>query len=475
MGAGLTVKRLARRSPLPQRGIVHLGPGAFFRAFNAVYTEEAMAAEGGNWGIAAVGLRSRTAYDQLAPQGGAYTSITLGSGQRRVIGAIADVQVADGDEAREEILAGMADPKIKIISLTITEKGYGYDPTTGGLDPSHPGIAADLADPSRPQSAVGVLVAALRRRRQLGGGPVSVLSCDNLPGNGSIARAVVVEFARAANLPDLAAWIEEAVTFPATMVDRITPATTEVDIAQLAHEAGYFDPACVVHERFRQWVIEDNFAAGRPAWEAGGAQFVASVSAHETMKLRCLNGTHSTLAYLGHLAGHETIADAVADPPFAALIERLWREEILPTVPQPEGEDLPAYCRALMARYRDRAIRHRTWQIAMDGSQKLPQRILGTIADALAAGRVPKGLCLAVAGWMRYVSGVDEQGRPIDVRDPLAAQLRAAAGSVEAMLALDAVFPPALAADPRFRDALAAAHRSLAEDGARVAIGRYLG
>ena len=201
------------------------------------------------------------------------------------------------------------------------------------------------------------------------------------------------------------------------MVDRITPATTRSDLDRIAAAEGQLDLAAVVHEPFRQWVIEDDFPSGRPDW-AVRAQFVSDVERHELMKLRCLNGTHSTLAYLGYLAGHETISDAVAEPAFSALCRRLWRDEILPTLPAPEGEDLPAYCESLLDRYRNPAIRHRTWQIAMDGSQKLPQRLLGTISDRLAAGTVPQGLCLAVAGWMRYVAGTDEAG-PIDVRDPV--------------------------------------------------------
>jgi fructuronate reductase len=265
------------------------------------------------------------------------------------------------------------------------------------------------------------------------------------------------------------------------MVDRITPATTESDIQKLEQLEGYHDAACVFHEAFRQWVIEDDFVAGRPDWDKAGAQFVRDVEAHETMKLRCLNGTHSTLAYLGYLAGHETIADAVADPDFAALCETLWSEEILPTVPQPEGEDLQAYCRSLMARYRDRSLRHRTWQIAMDGSQKLPQRILGTIRDTLAAGREVPGLCLVVAAWMRYVGGVDEAGRPIDVRDPLADRLRAAsdgagdaAGKVAALVAMKEVFGTDLPADPRFRTGVVAAYGTLLAKGAAGAVRGYL-
>ncbi len=468
--------RLTRTGPTPKPGIVHLGPGAFFRAFNAVYTEDAMAAEPGDWGITAVSLRSPTARDQLAPQGGAFTSIILGPDGRipRIIGSIASVLVAPQNPSA--VLDAMADPAIRIVSLTITEKGYCHAPATGRLTLDHPDIAHDLTDPEAPKSAIGFLAHALNRRRQVGTPPFTVLSCDNLPDNGALTRRVVLDFAESLD-PALAAWIETLVPFPATMVDRITPATTEADIAWLAETEGYHDPACVVHEPFRQWVVEDKFATGRPAWHAAGAQFVTSVAAHETTKLRCLNGTHSTLAYLGYLAGYETIAETVGDPSFAALCNRLWADEILPTVSQPEGEDLPAYCASLLTRYRNPAIRHRTWQIAMDGSQKLPQRLLGTIADRLAQGSVPKGLCLAVAGWMRYVGGLDETGQPIDVRDPLADRLRAAsdsapdvAGKVMALLGIEDVFPVDLATDSSFREAVTAAYESLFRDGAKATV-----
>ena len=237
-----------------------------------------------------------------------------------------------------------------------------------------------------------------------------------------------------------------------------------------------------MHEPFRQWVIEDDFADGRPAWEVAGAQFVRDVEAHETMKLRCLNGTHSALAYLGYLAGYQTIAETVADPAYAALCHKLWHDEILPTVPRPEGEDLAAYCAALLDRYRNPGIRHRTWQIAMDGSQKLPQRILGTVRDALAAGRVPTGLCLVVAAWIRYVGGIDETGAPIDVRDPLASALRAASdsadtpeGKVAALLGVTQVFDPVLAADTRFRAGVTDAYVRLAGQGSRATVAEWTG
>lgn len=473
--------RLTRTGARPPRpGIVHLGPGAFFRAFNTVYTHDAMAACGGDWGIIAVSLRSPDARDQLVPQGCVYTSVTLGESGRsaRVIGSVAQVLVAPEDP--ETVIAAMADPAVKIVSLTVTEKGYCHDPATGRLLQDHPDIRHDLDHPAEPRSMPGLVVAALSRRRADGTGPFTVLSCDNLPSNGRLAGGVIKAFAAARDAA-LADWIAAQVPFPSTMVDRITPATTDADVARLADDEGYHDPACVTHEAFRQWVIEDNFTAGRPAWEEAGAQVVANVDRHETMKLRCLNGTHSTLAYLGYLAGYETIADTVADPDFAGLCRKLWSEEIVPTVPRPEGEDLEQYCDALMGRYTDRSIRHRTWQIAMDGSQKLPQRILGTIRDNLAAGRRPRGLCLAVAGWMRYVGGIDDAGDTIDVRDPMAEQLRAAcdaaatpSGKVNALLAFRDVFGEALPADDRFRDDVTTSFEALERDGAARTVRAFL-
>ncbi len=477
MGAGLRGKpRLTRSGPVPKVGIVHLGPGAFFRAFNAAYTDEAMEHAGGDWGILAVSLRSTTARDQLDPQGGVFTSVTLEPDglKPRVISSIARTLVAPEDP--RAVVAAMADPAVKIVSLTITEKGYCVSPATGALDLTHPDITHDLLHPDVPRSAIGFIVVALHARRAAGHGAFTVLSCDNLPSNGALARAITLEFARLCD-GDLADWIAKTTRFPATMVDRITPATTPDDIARLAELTEVYDPACVLHEGFRQWVIEDDFVDERPAWDLAGAQFVGSVEAHETMKLRCLNGTHSTLAYLGYLAGYDTIAQTVADPDFAALCDMLWRDEITPTLTQPDGEDLPAYCASLMKRYQNPAIQHLTWQIAMDGSQKLPQRLLGTIADNLAAGRTPSGLILAVAGWMRYVGGQDENGGVIDVRDPSADALQHASDSAQnnadkvvALLAFGDVFPDALAQDVRFRDLLTQAYETLVAQGAKAAV-----
>ncbi|MEY1557148.1 mannitol dehydrogenase family protein [Yoonia sp. R2331] len=470
--------RLTRSGPPPKVGIVHLGPGAFFRAFNAVYTHEAMETDKGDWGILAVSLRSPTARDQLNPQGGTYTAVTLG-GQGMVpkqIESIAGVLVAPEDP--KAVVDAMADPAVKIVSLTITEKGYCRSPSTGRLDETHPDIAHDLAGLEAPVSAIGFIVAALAARRKAGVAPFTVLSCDNLPSNGALVRDIVQAFARLFDA-DLARWIEEHVVFPSTMVDRITPATTPDDRKVLSELTGYQDEACVFHEPFRQWVIEDRFPQGKPAWGKVGAQMVTSVHAHEVMKLRCLNGAHSMLAYLGYLAGYDTIAETVADPHFAALCQNVWRDEIIPTVPQPDGEDLTAYCATLMERFKDPAIRHRTWQIATDGSQKLPQRILGTFADNLAQGRSPKGLALAVAGWMRYVGGVDENGGDIDVRDPLAQTLRktsesaqSATGKVQALLDVEDVFAPRFAQDAQVQRLLSDAYDDLVNLGAKAAVQR---
>lgn len=471
--------RLMRDGPAPGTGIVHFGPGAFFRAFNAAFTHEAMEMAGGDWGIEAVSLKSPTARDQLLPQGGVYTAVELGpEGEtHKIITSIANVLVASEDPSA--VVKVLTNPKVKIVSLTITEKGYGYDPTTKGLDLTHPDIAADLADPSGRRSAVCLIAAALEARRLSGTPPFTVMSCDNLPSNGHVTKTVVRDFAKHV-FPDLVDWIAQHGAFPSTMVDRITPATTNEDLAELEKAIGYHDPAAVFHEPFRQWVIEDSFVSGRPAWDRAGAQFVQSVDAHETMKLRCLNGTHSALAYLGYLAGHQTIAGTIAAPGFTAFCEYLWQSEILPTVPQPEGEDLQAYTDALLARYRNPNIQHRTWQIAMDGSQKLPQRLLGTVRDHLKDGHLPTGLCLVVAAWMRYVGGVDETGAPIDVRDPMADRLKQASdaasgavGKVEALLSVTEVFGRDLAASEAFRDAVTAAYQRLEDQGAATAVSDF--
>ena len=341
--------------------------------------------------------------------------------------------------------------------------------------PAHPDIVHDLAHPTAPRSAVGMLVAALRARRSTGAAPFTVLCCDNLPHNGRVLAGLAGDFAAAAGDDALAAWIEAETAFPSAMVDRIVPALTDADIADAERLLGLHDAAPVSHEPFRQWVIEDRFGpGGRPAWERAGVQIVADVAPFEHMKLRLLNGAHSALAYLGYLAGHETIPDAVADPVLRGYVQALWRE-IVPMVPAPPGVDLHAYTAALLGRFGNTAIRHRTWQIAMDGSQKLPQRLLTTVRERLAAGQPIPCLALAVAAWIRYAGGIDEAGQPIDVRDPMAEQVRSmveAAGSpadrVGAVIGLHAIFGDLSGSAP-FRKAVTDAYATLLERGARAA------
>ncbi len=459
-------------------GIVHLGLGAFFRAHGAMYTEDTYAHDPHAWGILGVSLRNPDQRDRLAPQGGLYTASECETQDpvTRIVGSVLGVRVAPEDPAA--VLAALTAPEARIVSLTITEKGYGIDGKTGRLDLDSPEMRHDLESPENPRSAVGYIVAAMDMRRRAGLPPLTVLCCDNLMGNGHILSRLVADFAGARD-GTLAAWIERNAAFPATMVDRIVPATTDADIAAIAGRTGLFDAAPVVHERFRQWVIEDRFVDGRrPRWEDAGVEMVTDVAAHETAKLRMLNGTHSALAYLGYLAGHETIADAVADPALAAYVRALW-DEIRPMLPPPPGVDLSRYARALLARYSNAAIRHRTWQIAMDGSLKLPVRLLPTIRERLAKNLPIPRLALAVAAWIRYVGGVDERGRPIDVRDPAAADLRKAldaAGSdavarVHAALSFTSIFGTDLPGDARFVDAVAAAFAGLRTKGAVAAVG----
>ena len=405
-------------------GIVHLGLGAFVRGHMALYTDDVLALALEPWGIIGVSLKRPDQRDRLAPQDGLYTTLEREGGtvRARIVGSLLGVMVAP--ENPGAVVAAMADAGCHIVSLTVTEKGYCHHPATGRLDAGHPDIVHDLAHPQAPRSAVGLIVAALAARRAAGLAPFTVLCCDNLPHNGRLLSGLVQDFATRVD-PALAAWIAACGAFPSTMVDRIVPAMTDADLHEAASATGLHDAAPVSHEPFRQWVIEDRFVAGRrPAWERAGAQMVADVAPYEHMKLRLLNGAHSALAYLGYLAGHETIADTMADPVFAAYVADLWNDEIIAVVPPPEGVDLAAYAAQLQARFVNPAIRHRTWQIAMDGSQKLPQRLLSTIRERLARGLPIPRLALAVAAWIRYVAGLDEAGQPIDVRDPLAPLLQ---------------------------------------------------
>ncbi|MBR0963536.1 mannitol dehydrogenase family protein [Bradyrhizobium diazoefficiens] len=456
-------------------GIVHLGLGAFHRAHQAVVIDDCLGSGAMSWGIVGASLRSPDTRDALAPQDHLYTvAVRAAEGtEHRVIGALLDSVVAR--EKPAALVERMADPAVRIVSLTVTEKGYCHTPQTGDLDERHPDVVHDLNNPDAPRSAPGFIVAALARRRAQGLAPFTVLCCDNLAANGHTVQRIVTQFA-ALRSRDLGKWIADNIAFPSTMVDRIVPETTDADRSAVSDALGLHDAWPVMTEPFTQWVVEDRFAAGRPDLAAAGVELVADVKPFELMKLRLLNASHSALAYLGYLAGYETIADTMAAPHFARLAAQVMEESAV-TLTMPVGTDLAAYRNSLLKRFANPALHHRTWQIAMDGSQKLPQRLLGTMNDRLARNLPIATHALAVAGWMRYVTANDEQGRAIDVRDPLAgefATLAREAGPVAdrlapALLGVAKVFGP-LGIEPRLREAVTAALGQLYAKGSRRAV-----
>lgn len=446
-------------------GIMHIGVGAFHRAHQAVYID-GLLLDQPEWGIIGASLRNADMANALNPQGGAYTLCVNGSerSEYRIIGSI--LGVVDASTNTEELLEKLVDPATRIVSLTVTEKGYCLDPSTGQLNTKNAEILADLASPSAPRSVPGILVEALRRRKNSDVKAFTVLSCDNLPSNGKTTRAAVVEMARLQD-SDLASWIDQNASFPNSMVDRITPAATPEDRIQIAGHTGLEDAAPVITEPFSQWVIEDDFCNGRPKFENAGATMVADVEAFENMKLRMLNGSHSTLAYLGYLKGHQTIADAIGDPELLKLVTDLMTEEVIPILDMPEDIDLYAYRDALISRFQNKSLKHRTWQIAMDGSQKLPQRLLDSARERIHAGEPYQHLAQGIAGWMRYATGIDLNGDPIDVRDPMRDQLGQIGQAyldnpdelVGHFLAIESIFGTDLSKDQEFRKTIVKAYK----------------
>jgi fructuronate reductase len=470
------VERPAYDRAAIETGIVHLGVGAFHRAHQAVYTD-AVLKDDPRWGILGVSLRNPDTRDALEPQDGLYTVAAVdGAGARlKIVGSSTGLVVAPEDPAR--LVEILARPTTRIVTLTVTEKGYCHDPATGRLNESDPGIRHDLEHIDRPKTAIGFLAAGLKRRFEAGVAPFTVLSCDNLPANGETVKRILSRFAELVD-PAFGRFVASEVAFPSSMVDRIVPATTEADHATIAAALGVADHWPVMTEPFSQWVIEDHFTLGRPDWASAGAEFVADVKPYELMKLRLLNGSHSTIAYLGYLMGRGTVSEAMAVPALKQLVTGLMDEEITPTLPTLSGLDVGRYKRSLVERFENPALKHRTWQIAMDGSQKLPQRLLGTIRDRISAGASFERLALGVAAWMRYVTGLDEDGAPIDVRDPLAARLKAigeagrgdARHMVAGYLEVREVFGADLAGHADFRATLERHLTKLLAQGARATV-----
>lgn len=456
------------RSQLRSR-MVHLGVGAFHRGHQAIYTDDANELAGGEWGVTGISLKSPRAALQLEPQDCLF-SVGVHDGTAsldRVLGSLTRIMTATDDQAGASV-AAMADPQVEIVTLTITEKGYGVDPASGDLLVSDVDLAHDLGSDGRPRTALGFLFQALRARFEAGHGPLTVMSCDNLPSNGQTLRNALLQFADRKN-KEVSQWIDREIRFPSTMVDRIVPAVTAGDLDAAEGRLGLRDEAHVGTEPFSQWVIENSFAGERPAWHLGGAQLVSDVADFERAKLRLLNGPHSAIAYIGYLAGFSYVAEAMAEPTLASFIREVTERDIRPSVREPEGMNLSAYTEELRARFRNSTLRHRTWQIAMDGSQKLPQRLLGTVRDCLAKGMCVDRLSLAVAAWIVYSGGRELGGEAIDVRDPMAAELadlhaasgRDASSLVEGYLSLSGVFGADLRSNRVFVDALTSAVEDL--------------
>jgi len=437
-------------------GIVHLGIGAFHRAHQAWYTNRVLSEYGGDWGIVGCSLRSASVKDQLQPQDGLYTLMERGAeGEKfEIIGSVKSLVV--GPESPQALVSIMAEESVKIVSLTVTEKGYCHDPATGNLNLSNADIQHDLKNIEQPKSAPGFILAALLKRQQAGLSGLTLLSCDNLPDNGHVLRKVMFQFAEQFG-GDLLSWIEKNVSFPCSMVDRIVPATTASDRDLVQAKLGLQDEGAVVAEPFSQWVVEDNFACGRPDWEKVGVMIVPDVRAYEAMKLRLLNGSHSLLAYCGYLSGCEYISDTMNKPALVSLVKRFMDDEVSSTLDVPEGFDLSHYKEQLRERFANPGLKHRTWQVAMDGSQKLPQRQVATLCDQLRGEGKIDIACFALAAWMRYTKGLDEKGEAIDVQDPFADKFKEvwqqssgdSRAVVQGFLALEAIFGADLCKEER--------------------------
>jgi fructuronate reductase len=453
-------------------GTVHFGPGAFHRAHQAYYFDRLLERDGSR-AICAVSLKTSSVRDALAPQDSLYTLMELDEApSARVIGAIRELLVAPEDPVA--VSRRLATPETSLITITVTEKGYCLN-GGGELDFDHPDIAHDLRNPENPRSLIGWVVRGLELRRENGLAPYLVVCCDNLSNNGTTLRRAVLAFAARRNRA-LADWIEERTRFPRTMVDSITPATDAALRSRVEETLGLQDAWPIQRERFVQWVLEQSDFADQPDWASVGITLSSDVSAYERAKLRLLNGAHSTLAYLGLLAGLETVAQAMAQPALRSFVERLMRDDIQPTLHGQPSEELASYRQSILRRFENPAMRHHLAQIAWDGSQKLPIRILGTVADAIHARRPLQRLAFPIAAWMSFVRA--RAATSTAIVDPLAEQLatcgRGTTGDsrhdLPLFLALPGVFSADLAGNAEFVRALGNAYDLLARRGPLDAI-----
>jgi mannitol 2-dehydrogenase len=460
--------------------IVHVGVGGFHRAHQAVYLDDLLARGGvREWGLCGVGLLPQDARmrDVMRAQDCLYTLVERGAAgdQARVVGSIGSfLLAADG---REAVLEKMASPECRIVSLTITEGGYYVNKGTGRFDEAHPDIRHDLEHPRQPACVFGYLAEALERRRGRGIAPFTVMSCDNLQGNGEVARRMFLAFAERRDA-GLARWIVANGAFPSAMVDRITPATTDAHRALVRDSFGIDDAWPVVTEPFRQWVVEDRFPLGRPAWERVGAQMVSDVHPYEMMKIRLLNAGHQALCYIGMLLGYRYADETMADADIRELVVRMMDDEVTPLLPPVPGIDLQQYKRTLLERFANPVLRDQLARIGTEGSARIPGFVLPSILDRLSRGGPMRALTFTVAAWFRYLTGSDERGNPLPINDPMSEELvrraRAGGDSPRDLLGLGNLFGEALPASPAFTTYLEEALRSLHREGARQALGKCL-
>lgn len=405
-----------------EAAIVHFGVGGFHRSHQAMYLDRLMSSGRAlDWAVCGVGIMppDKAMHDALSSQQCLYTLVTRrgpGDLDARVIGSIARHLYAPDDP--ELVLGALAHPRTRVVSLTVTEGGYNINAVTGEFDPANPAIRADLVPGAVPRTVFGYLVEALRRRRAAGTAPFTVMSCDNVQGNGHVARASTLAFADLVD-PGLARWIEREVPFPNSMVDRITPATSPHDISELSTEFGIEDAWPVVCEPFTQWALEDNFVNGRPPLEDVGVQITADVGPYERMKLRLLNAGHQAIAYSGHLAGYTYAHEAASDPVFAEFLMGYMHDEARPTLGPVPGVDLDDYEKKLIERFANSAIRDTLARLGAFSSDRIPKFVLPVLRANLASGGEIRRSVAIVASWARYAEGVDENGRPIEVVDAL--------------------------------------------------------
>jgi mannitol 2-dehydrogenase len=463
------------------QSICHVGVGGFHRAHQAVYADDLLQkGDDLGWGLCGIGLLPHDVRirDVLRDQDYLYTVVEreLGQDQARVIGSIVNFLYAP--ENREVVLEKLAAPETKIVSLTITEGGYYLNQATGEFDDQHPDIKRDLENPEKPNCSFGYLIEALNRRRERGQPPFTIMSCDNVQSNGEITKRMLLAFAELRD-PAIRNWLERNGAFPNSMVDRITPATTDAHRQFVREKFGIDDAWPVVPEAFRQWVIEDHFLHGRPAWEEAGAEMTSDVLPYEKMKMRLLNASHQTMCYIGMLLGYQYADESMGDAEIVRLVQRMMDEEVTPILDPVPGIDLGDYKRTLIRRFSNPAIKDTLVRLATEGSARIPKFVLPSIVESLSSGTPNRLLIFTVATWFRYLTGTDDHGRELEIIDPLKDRLKARAQQGKEnpgpLLEISELFPAALTQSPAFLNELRDAMRYLYGEGARAALTRYVG